>query len=213
MTESSIAIIVAVLGIAGTLGSAVFTQLLASRARQAEIDREERARAAEHARVQADEALATRRACYIAFNAAARRFHAQVRHCTHALRGQERPDDPWAALDETRTAFANDYAELQLTAPDRVLTAAHGVNSRLNWLYGMVRRLNDGRGHEEESVDRAQRELEALWGDLDVLRSLMRLDLGVAADPSAEAPLELPRRRASVTASTRSPDGELPTGP
>lgn len=93
MTDSYIAIIVAVLGIAGTLGSAVITQLLASRARQAEIDREERARVAEHVRAQADEALATRRACSIAFNAAARGFHARIRHRTHAMRGRERPDD------------------------------------------------------------------------------------------------------------------------
>ncbi|WP_017627113.1 hypothetical protein [Nocardiopsis chromatogenes] len=195
MTDSSIAIIVAVLGIAGTLGSAVFTQLLAARARRAEIDREERARAAEHARAQADEALATRRACYIAFNAAARRFHARIRHCTHALRGQERPEDPWATLDETRAAFANDYAELQLTASDRVLAAAHGVNAELNWLYGVVRRLNDGTGREEESVERAQQELENLWGDLDILRALMRRDLGVAAGEAPEAPLEAPWNR------------------
>ncbi|WP_017538901.1 hypothetical protein [Nocardiopsis halophila] len=186
MSEPYVGIIVAVLGIAGTLGSAVFTQILAARARLAEIDREQQARAADHERQQADAAMATRRASYIAFNAEARHFHAQIRHCTHALHGQERPDDPWAALDEARKAFVEDYSEIQLTAPERVLVAAGNVNSELNWLYGMVRRLNDGLEHEEESVERAQRELQNLWGDLDVLRTLMRQDLGVTADDAAD---------------------------
>lgn len=81
------------------------------------------------------------------------------------------------------------------------------MNAELNRLYGMVRRLNDGTGREGESVERAQQELENLWGDLDVLRALMRRDLGVATGGAPEAPLEAPRNRRLTPRRSPLPDG------
>ncbi|GHC81037.1 hypothetical protein [Streptomyces flavofungini] len=177
--------IVAVVGVVGTLLSALLTQRAAERSRQREQER------AEQTQAWAREAM-ERRACCIALNTAARQYLAALTDQLHAL---IRAEDPRAArqrLTEARDLHRDVYAEAQLRLPDPVLSLAGELTHALGSLYGRLRRLDDGIPQPGDSLDAAQAEIDALWERLRELRSGMRADLGASGlarpGPSALEP-------------------------
>lgn len=175
--------IVAVVGVVGTLLSALLTQRAAERSRQREQERAEQTQA--WAR-EAEE----RRTCCIALNTAARQYLAALTDQLHAL---IRAEDPRAArqrLTEARDRHRDVYAEAQLRLPDPVLALAGELTHALGFLYGRLRRLDDGIPQPGDSPDAAQAEIDALWDRLRELRSGMRADLGASglSRPGPAAP-------------------------
>ncbi|MFK4267804.1 hypothetical protein [Streptomyces milbemycinicus] len=175
--------IVAVVGVVGTLLSALLTQRAAERGRRREQERTERVRA------RAREAEA-RRTCYVALNASLRQYLAALTDQLHAL---IRTEDPRAArqrLSEARDLHRDVYAEAQMRLPDPVLTLAGEVTHALGTLYGRLRRLDDGVPRPGDSLDAAQGEIDALWERLRELRRGMRADPGASgvSRPSPPGP-------------------------
>ncbi|MFD8385597.1 hypothetical protein ACFV2X_44995 [Streptomyces sp. NPDC059679] len=165
--------IVAVVGVVGTLLSALLTQCAAERSRQREQERTERVRA------RAREAEA-RRTCYVALNTSLRQYLAALTDQLHAL---IRAEDPRAArqrLSEARDLHRDVYAEAQMRLPDPVLALAGEVTHALGTVYGRLRRLDDGVPRPGDSLDTAQGEIDALWERLRELRRGMRADLGAS---------------------------------
>ncbi|TWV58089.1 hypothetical protein FRZ03_01405 [Streptomyces misionensis] len=175
--------VVAVVGVVGTLLSALLTQRAAERSRRHEQERAERARARER---QASERLA----CYVALNTAARQYLAALTDQLHALSRTEDPGAVRRRLTEARDVHRDVYAEAQMRLPDPVLVLAGEVTHALGALYGRLRRLDDGVPRPGDSLDAAQAEIDALWERLRELRRGMRADLGAseAARPDPLAP-------------------------
>ncbi|MFJ9929017.1 hypothetical protein ACIRU5_23660 [Streptomyces misionensis] len=175
--------VVAVVGVVGTLLSALLTQRAAERSRRHEQERAERARARERQAAQ-------RLACYVALNTAARQYLAALTDQLHALRGTEDSRAVRQRLTEARDVHRDVYAEAQMRLPDPVLALAGEVTHALGTLYGRLRRLDDGVSRPGDSPDTAQAEIDALWERLRELRRGMRADLGAseAARPDPLAP-------------------------
>lgn len=173
--------IVAVVGVVGTLLSALLTQCAAERSRQREQERTERVRA------RAREAEA-RRTCYVALNTSLRQYLAALTDQLHAL---IRAEDPRAArqrLSEARDLHRDVYAEAQMRLPDPVLALAGEVTHALGTVYGRLRRLDDGVPRPGDSLDTAQGEIDALWERLRELRRGMRADLGASGASRSSPP-------------------------
>ena len=165
--------VVAVVGVIGTLLSALLTQRAAARSRRHEQER------AERARTRAREAE-QRLACYVALNTASRQYLAALTDQLHALSRTEDPRTVQHRLVEARDLHRDVYAEAQMRLPDPVLALAGEVTHALGALYGRLRRLDGGVPRPGDSLDAAREEIDALWERLRELRRGMRTDLGTS---------------------------------
>jgi hypothetical protein len=165
--------VVAVVGVVGTLLSALLTQRAAERSRRREQERVERAQALAREREE-------RRGCYVALNTASRQYLAALTDQLHALVRTEDPRAVRQRLTEARDLHRDVYAEAQMRLPESVLALAGEVAQGLGTLYGTLRRLDDGVPRPGDSLDAAQGEIDPLWERLRELRRGMRADLGAS---------------------------------
>ncbi|MFF3621291.1 hypothetical protein [Streptomyces sp. NPDC002467] len=165
-------VVIAVVGVAGTLGGAILTQRGSERVKRREI---ELLRGHEEIR----EHLALRRTCYIELNRDARQFTTALNKHLHIMRERTVEDADRRALDEARDAQRDRYSEAQMIAPDAVLAAARNVNHALTLLYGQVKRLERGEPEPDETMESAAQAKDDVWVSLRAMRHAMREDLGV----------------------------------
>ncbi|WP_225826717.1 hypothetical protein [Streptomyces naphthomycinicus] len=163
--------VVAVVGVVGTLLSALLTQRAADRSRRRE---QERAEAVRERRRHAQEL----RACYVALNSSARQYLAALTDQLHALGRAEELRTVRQRLTEARDQYRDVYAEAQLRMPERVLDLAAGFSHDLGAVYGMVRRLDDGTPGAGDSPAAVRENIGELWGRLRRMRREMRTELG-----------------------------------
>ncbi|WP_257136436.1 hypothetical protein [Streptomyces sp. st170] len=166
-------VIIAVAGVAGTLGGALLTQRGSQRAKRLEI---ELVRDHEEAR----EARSLRRTCYAELNRDARQFNTALNRHLHVMRerGVEEADSD--ALEEAKNAHRDRYSEAQMIAPEEVLRRASVVNQALNKVYGQVKRLERGAPEPGETMETAAQAQYEVWEMLRTMRTAMRHDLGIS---------------------------------
>lgn len=212
MAQSWLALLVALVGVVGTLSAALVTQVRADRVKRLEIDtlrgqhaedraHAERLRALEladaheqRAEARRAEARARLRACYVAFNAAARQYQTAQVNVVHALRAGTDATGVMGvmgvmgvneyvveALEEARTAFRASYAEAQMQLPGPVLEAASAVSRRLNDHYGVLKKSLAETPRAPAPPECEQR-VQSAWVVLTELRRTMRRDLRIDID-------------------------------
>ncbi|MGW8351895.1 hypothetical protein [Streptomyces wedmorensis] len=162
---------VAVVGVLGTLLSALLTQRAADRSRRREQERAEEG--VERSR-QAQEL----RSCYVALNTAARQYLAVLTDQLHAMGRDEDRGAVRQRLNDARDQYREVYAEAQLQVPERVLELAEEFSHDLGAVYGMARRLDDGVPQGDDSLPAMRACIEALWARLRRMRGEMREELG-----------------------------------
>lgn len=168
-------VVIAVAGVAGTLGASLLTQRGSERAKRREI---ELVRAQEEVR----ESRSLRRTCYAELNRDSRQFVTALNRHLHVMRERAVEDADRDALDEAKSAHRDRYSEAQMIAPDAVLVTASAVNHALNQVYGQVKRLERGAPEPGETMETAARDQYAVWEPLKAMRTAMRHDLGVSND-------------------------------
>ncbi|MGC9377445.1 hypothetical protein [Streptomyces sp. MH13] len=191
MEASWAGLLIAVVGVAGTLGAALLTQNRADRTKRMELRaaaeqrREEHGHAeemlrAEQARQRQLENLERRRACYITLNTSARQYLTAMTNYLHALQRNEDVDTRLADLEAGRLAYRDSYAESQMIAPEAVLRASSTAKKRLNAAYGKLRKYGAAPSdHTAELADLEGEFREEVWPYLGELKQAMRTDLGV----------------------------------
>ncbi|MGW7460575.1 hypothetical protein [Streptomyces sp. NPDC054797] len=165
-------VIIAVAGVAGTLGGAILTQRGSERVKRREI---ELVRGHEAVR----EEFSLRRTCYVELNREARQFTTALSRHLHVIRERGVTDADRLTLEEVRRAHLDRYSEAQMTAPEEVLRPASTVNRALSEVYGQVKRLERGEPGPGETMESAVRAQQELWDALRAMRTAMRQDLGV----------------------------------
>ncbi|WP_446038590.1 hypothetical protein [Streptomyces sp. SID1121] len=187
MMDSAVAgLLAAVVGVGGALGSAWLTQRRGEASRRAEQEHLERTRLAELASQRRQSDLASRKAAYTEFNAAARHYLATLNDHTHVLRpGSADSRESLHAVDTARAEYRRRYAEAQMLAPDAVLAEVRRVNAGLGAVYGALARLTRGTAREGEDVAAARAGIATCWADLSRMRATMRADLDVTGPSPA----------------------------
>ncbi|MEJ8643807.1 hypothetical protein OG756_17735 [Streptomyces sp. NBC_01310] len=166
-------VVIAVAGVAGTLGGALLTQRGSERAKRREIEL-----VRGHDEVRENRSL--RRACYAELNRDARQFTTALNRHLHVLRERGAQDADGEALEEAKNAHRDRYSEAQMIAPDGVLARAKDVNRALTAVYGQVKRLERGAPEPGETMETAGRAQHEVWALLAAMRAAMREDLGVS---------------------------------
>ena len=133
MSTDITGLMVAVVGVAGTLTAPVVTQRLTIRARQQELDAAQRQRLEDRDNERHRTNLAERRAVYVELNAAIRAYRRAIRDGLIEPSEQCRDE-----REQARRAFDRRTAEVQLIATDAVLEALTPVNAMLYRLYDGV---------------------------------------------------------------------------
>ncbi|OKI05406.1 hypothetical protein A6A06_09040 [Streptomyces sp. CB02923] len=179
MNSSISQIVIAVLGIGGTLAAAVITQRGAERARARELEhtrqlqRDEREYATRQARFEA------RRTCYAALSAGTRDLANVMQQVLHALESGGMTGELRSDLERARREHRLRHAEAQMVLPDAVATAASTANRHLGDLYGLLKRLDGGTAQRGEDLGVAREGMDKLWDPLWSMRHVMRVDLGI----------------------------------
>ncbi|MEU6510596.1 MULTISPECIES: hypothetical protein [unclassified Streptomyces] len=168
---------VAVVGVVGTLLSALLTQRAADRGHRRELEHAERVR---------ERRAHTRelRSCYVALNTSARQYLAALTDQMHALGRGDEARVVRQRLAEARDQYRDVYAEAQMRLPEPVLDLAGDLSHELGVVYGMVRRLDEGAPRAGDAPDAVRAGIEAQWGRLRRMRREMRADLGVSGADS-----------------------------
>jgi hypothetical protein len=183
MSATVLALVVSIVGVGGTLASAVLSQVLSMRAKRVELDGQRQQRRDERAEEQRRTDYTDRRSSCVAVNMAARRFRQALKN--YLFEGTDEKADE---LERARQEFTSRYGEAQMILPDAVLSEASAASSCLAQAYGKVKafRRPDGRLAVHGLAPGADRDKLELFLDGDVaaalrqLRHAMRVDLGVA---------------------------------
>jgi len=179
MNSNVTALVVAVVGVAGTLFAALLTQLSYTRAKRLELKDQRDQR--EEERQQAN--VRERREAYIALNAAARIYRRSMKNLLY-----QEAESP-VELERARREFDLRISEVQLIAHAGVVVAAHSASSRLADAFGRLKEYTARLAVDTRSVgDDSERQelIDELDGPvaerLRELRRVMREDLGVAEE-------------------------------
>ncbi|MZE76716.1 hypothetical protein GTY57_06690 [Streptomyces sp. SID5475] len=194
------ALLVAVVGVVGTLGASLLTQSRADRTKRMEMEaaaeqrREERDHAeamleAERARNRAEESIALRRTCYITLNTAARQYLTAQVDFMHALRNGTGIEAALEQLEARRTTLRESYAEAQMIVPLQVMAGAGAASRRLNAGYGRLKQIAASTPYNQEDVNTFEAGVEQSWALLSEMRQQMRFDLGVDTEPASDTDL------------------------
>lgn len=178
MSGGAISLIVASVGVFGTLASAVITQALAQRAESQRSDREERARIAEQQASEDQRKIDQLRNCYVQLNANDRYYRDAMLAYAYALKSGA-ADTEAAEVNAARRAQRDTRAEAQLVASDAVLEIESRVNAQLTTAY---RHLMEAAGESESSARQAKLNrviplLNSLTAQQGHARALMRVEV------------------------------------
>ncbi|WP_158697857.1 hypothetical protein [Streptomyces prunicolor] len=180
MSSSTSALVIALVGIIGTLASALLTQRSASSNTLRELERADQQRREERGHQTKQAIVEARRSCYVALNIAARLYQTALTNYLIAIRSGAVTDEIRIDVDEMRRGHRARDAEAQMLVPDDVLIAAGKVNSHLSILYGILRRLDLGEPEPGETIEMAAELRVGTWELLAAMRTIMRRDLGIA---------------------------------
>jgi hypothetical protein len=173
-----LALLIAVVGVLGTLTSALVTQTLSLRSKRLEIDEQRRLRMEQHDEEQERTEFKDRRDSCIALNMEARRYRQALKNCLF-----EGVDKRGAELEEARLAFTSRYGEAQMILSDMILEVASRASWRLAEAYGQIKGSQRPGSPPIGPLDREKMERyldREVTAALRELRDAMRRDLGVA---------------------------------
>ncbi|WP_405834215.1 hypothetical protein [Streptomyces sp. NBC_00105] len=184
MSSTVVPLVIAFLGIVGTLASGLMTQRLAEKTKLKELDRSERQRAEERQYESKRVTEEVVRACYVMLNTASLDYHSELNNFWYALKADAVTDDLRSRLDDARREHRARFSEAQMRVPDDVLASADGVHRRLSRIYGVLKRLDGGfpPRREGETLEQAHTQIVELWDELSEMRRVMRQSIGVPPD-------------------------------
>ncbi|MFH9710067.1 hypothetical protein ACH4MW_15245 [Streptomyces luteogriseus] len=190
------AVLIAVAGVAGTLGGALLTQRGAEKAKRREL---EMARDLQEAR----ESRELRRSCYTDLHRDARQFCTALSRHLYVLRDRAPGDEDIRALESAKDAYRDRWSEALMIAPDGVVAPARETNGALNRVYGQVKRLEQGNPRPGETLRSAAEAQYGVWPLIAAMREAMRRDLGVTESSGADHAVEMPSYYGDSTALLR----------
>ena len=187
MSTAIVSLVIAVVGVCGTLASSIFTQRLSQKARLEELGRAERLRLADQETAEKKGKTDQLRGCYVQLNANDRNYRDAMLAYAYALKAGSPAEAEAAEMTAARRAQRNARAEAQMIVSEEVLDSEGRVNAQLTVAYGRLQRLQ-----RESDADARELLLDEIITLLDEIipllsraRVVMRMDLGVIDKPPA----------------------------
>lgn len=170
------ALILAVIGVLGTLSASIVTQVLSARNQSRAFDLQVR-------REQEEGVLTTKRACYIAMFANSRRYRIELMNYLYAVQAKAVSDAVRADLEEARRAYSTSVAETELTAEAEVLAAIKRVDGVLSPSFAQIKVLEREDLQSSSSFEEILTNLGTFWDLWPSMQHAMRRELHPADYP------------------------------
>ncbi|MDX3387792.1 hypothetical protein PV682_41065 [Streptomyces niveiscabiei] len=184
MSPSTSALVVAVVGVAGTLLSGVLAHRGALRSTSMELEHARLEREAERDAVERRENVEARRASYVQLNRAIRELHLLLWQHREALAaGTGDTAAQTAERADARRELREAYATAQLVVTDEVLQAAGRIVHQLNRIHTQLERHEQQSPRTPEPLDVLLERLQKASEGLYEVRQHMRRDLGITNLP------------------------------
>src|SRR5689334_2662310 len=126
MDASVTALVIAIVGVIGTLSASIATQIMSAKARGDEFSLQRSHRQEDYAREQAEAVLAQKRSCYVSMMSSSRRYRVELMNYLFAIKRGSVVNEASMRLEDARLAFSVSFAEAQLTGS---LPVREAVNS------------------------------------------------------------------------------------
>jgi hypothetical protein len=193
----SSAMVIAVVGVCGTLASAIITQLFSQRSRHQELEDAERRRLAEQDNAEKQRKTDQLRSCYVQLNANDRHYRDAMLAYAYALKAGSSGEAEAADVATARRAQRDTRAEAQMIVSEEVLDTEGRVNARLTTAYRSLQQIQreSDASTREARLDEVIKLLDGIISLLSRARVTMRMDLGVIDKPPAWYELESPPLR------------------
>ncbi|MFJ9651772.1 hypothetical protein [Streptomyces microflavus] len=179
MSSSISALIIALLGIAGTLTSGLLTQRSANSNKLRELERADQQRREDRTYHAEQSAVESRRTCYVALNISARLYQTALTNYLVAIRAGTVSEEIRTDVDQTRREHRARHAEAQMLVPGSVLDAAGAANINLGKFYGILKSIDLGTETSNATAEAAESRRVRSWELLGEMRTVMRQDLGI----------------------------------
>jgi hypothetical protein len=180
-----VALLVAALGMLGTLSSPIVAQRLSARTKREESDAQRRDALEGRDHTRRETLAKEKKAAYVAFNAAARRYRIELMNRLHEVGSGTPGEAGRGELRDSRRAYSLGLAEMQIVASDSVMEVVEQVTSNLYRAYKAIKSLEDGTPDPGWSFEETQDHLIHTWDHWASMRKAMRNDLGL--DESSES--------------------------
>lgn len=180
MNAGITALIIAIVGVIGTLVAPIVSQRLSAHARREEFDIQRSHRQDEYVREQQEKVLANKRSCYVTMISAARRYRLELMSYLHAVNQGSVDNNARDRLEEARLVFNTSLAETQLTGTASVIEALEPIRKGMSVSYADIKNIEEQHAPESNSSFNEIRVfLLKLWDEWPQLYTAMREDLGV----------------------------------
>jgi len=179
MNASVTAVVLAIVGVIGTLLAPIVSQRLSAQARREEFDLQRLQRQEEYDRGQQEKVLANKRSCYVTMISATRRYRLELMNYLYAVNEDSVDSGARGRLEEARLGFNTSLAETQLTGIAPVLEALEPITKRMSECYMATKTLERHSSKSNSSFEEIKSSLLKLWDEWPRLYAAMRDDLGV----------------------------------
>jgi hypothetical protein len=180
MTASITALVIAIVGVCGTLFAPIVSQTLSRRARREEFELQRKQRAEEYGRDHQKESLADKRKCYLSAMLTGRRYRQELMNYLYVVNRDRTSGLSSEQLEDARHAYNASFAELQLTGTRPVIEAMEPIRLRLARIYEGIKNIEEGRPEPRQSFDELKKSLLMIWDDeWPAVIVAMRADLGI----------------------------------
>lgn len=186
MSSSASSLIIAVVGVLGTLFSGLLAHRSSVHAKQIELDHATRRIREEREDARSSANLEARRTSYAEINRTLRNYHSALRATLMALQdGRAVGSDTGGtrgALDEAREELRATFAVSQMIASDEVLNPVGELVQLLHFLYNNIVPHAEG-STPGFSLEDLRTRLDKASQGLYEVRQIMRRDLGLTSSP------------------------------
>jgi hypothetical protein len=176
------ALIIAAVGVLGTLSASIVTQILSARTQLRTFEMQGSSRKEEYRREQEQAILSIKRSCYIAMMANSRRYRLELMNYLYAVKNQMVSDSAMAELEEARRAYSTSVAETELTADAAVLTVIKSIDDVLAGSFQSIKEHERDQARADSSFAEIRVALSKFWDLWPLMQQAMRRELRTADD-------------------------------
>jgi hypothetical protein len=174
------ALVVAIVGVFGTLFAPIVSQRLTAQARRDDFERERTQRNDEYAREQQQARASSKRNCYLSLSQSAGRYHSELMNYLYKINLKTHDEDARTTLDEARFRFNASQHEIRLTGTLKVVERSDTFSEEIAGLFAATMRLAQGNPEPDDSFEKLRARIFTMWRQVwPPLLIAMREDLGV----------------------------------
>jgi|SRR5215469_5050886 len=168
MSNSIATIVIAAVGVLGTLAGAAINQLLSTHARRADFALQRLERLEDF-----------KLSCYIAMSTSSRGYRIELMNYLRKVNQQTADREARKVLEDSRQFCLDSLGKVELIATAEVRSTIDPINDGLAKAYDATNNLEEGKPEPGGSFEEITRSLEELWRQWNYMHEKMRRDLSM----------------------------------